>query len=147
MATNTSTLPERLKLLRAERGLSQNALADLLGLSRGIIGNYEIGARAPDYETLRQFAHFYDVSLDYLLGETDIRQRLLSEPQAQRYEKLLNEVDILPERLQTQLEESLIYADLIKKFHNLSNESIQELEKYAELLTLRDHMAQMDSLA
>ena len=53
------TFAHILKSLRNERGLSQQALADQLGIKRSTIGNYEQGTRSPDMETLEAIAaHF-----------------------------------------------------------------------------------------
>lgn len=65
---------QRLVELRTEQGLSQYKLAEMLGFSRGQIANYEQGSREPDHATLQQFADFFRVSVDYLLGRTDVRQ-------------------------------------------------------------------------
>ena len=63
---------DRLVQLRTGKGLSQYELAKSLGLSRGQISNYELGSRQPDYETLIIIANFFDVTIDYLLGRSDI---------------------------------------------------------------------------
>lgn len=59
---------KRLVLLRKNKNLSQYELARLLNLTRGQIANYEQGKRQPDYDTLKMFAEFFNVSTDYLLG-------------------------------------------------------------------------------
>ncbi|ADD02671.1 putative transcriptional regulator [Thermoanaerobacter thermohydrosulfuricus WC1] len=64
---------KRLATLRKEAGLTQKELADKLGVSRGTIGMYEIGQRDPDTETLQKLSDIFGVSVDYLLGKTDIR--------------------------------------------------------------------------
>ncbi|MFA7467151.1 MAG: S24 family peptidase [Desulfotomaculaceae bacterium] len=66
----------RLAALRKEKNISQYKLAELLMYSRGQIANYEQGKRKPDFETLGNFADFFGVSIDYLLGRTNIRQSL-----------------------------------------------------------------------
>lgn len=38
------------------------------------ISAYEKGKREPDIETLKQFAEFFNCSIDYLLGKSDIRK-------------------------------------------------------------------------
>ncbi|MEC5422358.1 helix-turn-helix transcriptional regulator [Virgibacillus sp. C22-A2] len=65
-------LKERLKQLRKEKGLSQYEAAKKLDFSRGKLANYEQGTREPDYDTLEKIADFYDCSLDYLLGRSDL---------------------------------------------------------------------------
>ena len=66
----------RLAALRKEKNISQYKMAELLMYSRGQIANYEQGKRKPDFETLGNFADFFKVSIDYLLGRTNIRQSL-----------------------------------------------------------------------
>lgn len=61
---------EILKKLRVDAGLSQSALADLIGISRSAIGMYELGNREPDFETMETIADYFDVSMDYLHGLT-----------------------------------------------------------------------------
>lgn len=73
---NTNVFGRRLAALRKERDLSQYKLAELLRYSRGQIANYEQGKRKPDFETLNNLADFFGVSMDYLLGRTNIRQPL-----------------------------------------------------------------------
>lgn len=65
---------ERLRQLRKEKGLTQADLAKLLGVSQQAIGNYESGVRQPDSGTMVKLADFFDTSVDYLLGRTDIRK-------------------------------------------------------------------------
>ena len=64
------TLSQNLKRLRAEKGITQKALAMRLNLSAGTISNYENGVHMPDLETLCMLADFYCVSLDFLLGRS-----------------------------------------------------------------------------
>jgi transcriptional regulator with XRE-family HTH domain len=59
--------------LRNEAKITQKDLANILGVSRGTIGMYEIGQRDPDTETLKKIAKFFNVSVDYLLGNTNIK--------------------------------------------------------------------------
>lgn len=58
-----------LKQLRQSRGYSQVKLAELLDVSSGLIGMYEIGKRKPSYEQLESMADFFNVSTDYLIGK------------------------------------------------------------------------------
>lgn len=67
-------LAKRLRDLREEKGLTQKDLAQILGLSsKSTITNYEQNNRDPDYETLIKIAKYFEVSIDYLLGQTDKR--------------------------------------------------------------------------
>jgi methanogenic corrinoid protein MtbC1 len=62
----------RLRELRAAASLRQKDLADALGVAQTTIANYEQGARFPDETNLRRIADHFDVSLDYLMGRTDV---------------------------------------------------------------------------
>ena len=64
-------LAKRLIKLRKEKGLSQNALAVQLGVSRSAIAGYETKGREPDIHMLISLADFYNVSVDYLIGRTN----------------------------------------------------------------------------
>ena len=63
----------RLKQLREEKGLKQPDLSRLLNASQQTISAYETGQRDPDTETLIKLSEIFDVSIDYLLGTTNIR--------------------------------------------------------------------------
>lgn len=63
--------PEILVKLRHEHKMTQQELADKIGVSRGTIGMYEIGKRDPDTETLIKIANVFNVTTDQLLGRTD----------------------------------------------------------------------------
>ncbi|RCW56565.1 MULTISPECIES: HD domain-containing phosphohydrolase [Halanaerobium] len=64
---------KRLKKLRKEDSLSQADLGEKLGYARTTIANYEQATRFPSIDTLFSIADFFEVSLDYLLGRTEIR--------------------------------------------------------------------------
>ena len=61
-------LSDRLRELRLQAGLKQEALIKYFSLSSGRYSQYETGKRKPDYELLIEFADFYGVSVDFLLG-------------------------------------------------------------------------------
>lgn len=66
---------DRIKLLRKEKGLKQRAMADAFGLALRSYQCYEYGERFPDFQGLIEIADFFDVSLDYLVGRSDVRER------------------------------------------------------------------------
>ena len=69
------SLGKRLRQLREEKCLSQKELAEIIGtVSNNDLSRYEKGERSPHYKTLIQFANYFEVTLDYLVGRTDIRQ-------------------------------------------------------------------------
>lgn len=64
---------ENLKRLRIERNLSQMELALDLGMPQSTYQQYEAGIHEAGYSVLIQLADYFDVSIDFLLGRTDIR--------------------------------------------------------------------------
>ena len=62
---------ERLRKLRKDHGISQRALAELLGISQQTYSRYERGQRNPSVETAYVLARLYHVSMDYPAGITD----------------------------------------------------------------------------
>lgn len=65
--------------LRRKARLSQQQLADGLGLSRSAIGMYETGKREPDMETLRMFSEFFGVDMNTLTSPQTAQDAELAE--------------------------------------------------------------------
>lgn len=63
----------RLKELREQKGLTQTGLAQQIGCSQNLISRTELGSAAPAADILVACAHFFGVSIDYLLCETDYK--------------------------------------------------------------------------
>ena len=61
-------VPCNLKELRATNGISQQQLADAIGLSQASIWKYENQIGEPTLDTLMKLADYFDVSVDYLIG-------------------------------------------------------------------------------
>ena len=64
---------ERIRNLREDRDLKQEDLAKLLNCTQACYSNYENGKRDVPTEVLDKLASFYNVSVDYLLGRTNIK--------------------------------------------------------------------------
>lgn len=59
------------KSLRIRENLTQEELADKLGVSRSTIGMYEAGRREPSFEDSETIADFFNVDMNYLTGKFD----------------------------------------------------------------------------
>lgn len=66
---------ERIRLLRKELGMTQKEVAEKLGIGYRAYQCYELAQRYPDFHGLINIANFFSVSLDYLVGRSDIRER------------------------------------------------------------------------
>jgi transcriptional regulator with XRE-family HTH domain len=65
---------EKLCVLRARAGLTQEALAERLGVSRQAVAKWEKGLSVPDPEKLLKLCAIFGVCADYLLGATPNKQ-------------------------------------------------------------------------
>lgn len=63
----------RLRELRNEKDLLQSDIAKIINKSERTVGFYETEERDMGTETLAILSNFFNVSIDYLLGKTDIR--------------------------------------------------------------------------
>ena len=62
---------ERLKELRTEKNIGQNALAKELNLSNASLSYWETGKQIPSAEVIFKLSQYFNVSADYLLGLKD----------------------------------------------------------------------------
>lgn len=75
----------KLQELRVEKGISQAEIAAALGITQQAYSRYERGVSELGYTNLTKFANFFDVSIDYLLGNSNfyypdtVKNALLSE--------------------------------------------------------------------
>ena len=63
----------RIKMLREEKQLTQQELADKLNSAKSTIGMYENGNRKPSYEVLIKLSEIFDCSIDYIVGTSNER--------------------------------------------------------------------------
>ena len=66
---------ERLKEIRENNDYSRKDLAAAVNVTTAAISNYENGNREPDIKTLIQISDYLNVSVDYLIGQTDVNVR------------------------------------------------------------------------
>lgn len=65
-----------LKRLRQEYGISQQRLADAIGVSQPSINKYENHNIEPEIEVLKRLADYFNTSIDYIVGHTDVRRKI-----------------------------------------------------------------------
>lgn len=63
--------------LRKKSGLSQKEFADLFNVHQTAVSQWETGKTTPDKETLIKIANYFGVSIDYLLGNTEQKEKPL----------------------------------------------------------------------
>ena len=101
----------RLAQLRKKHKMSQQALANKLNISRSAIAMWETGRCDPDIDTIKKIANIFNVSVGFLLEETNIPGT------APSHDKSIRAMDM---------------------FVELSPEAQKKVEEYIELLKLKE---------
>lgn len=65
----------RIRSLREDMDLTQKEIADFLHIKQNTYSQYENGHRQVPIDVLVKLARYYNTSIDYLVGETDKRER------------------------------------------------------------------------
>lgn len=92
---------KRIAELRKKRGMNQESLASLLGITRASLSHYETDRREPDYEILTKMANLFRVSFDDLMG------RKQDEPPAdpsKHITEFLNRVELADDSVSSRYE-------------------------------------------
>ncbi len=74
----------RLKEIRKTAKLTQNDIANVLGITREAYGMYESGKRQISLKVLDDLAQYYNVSIDYLVGRVDSQKEEMEFLEAYR---------------------------------------------------------------
>ncbi|WP_309148102.1 helix-turn-helix domain-containing protein [Enterococcus plantarum] len=82
-----SKFSERLKQLRTEKKMTQQALADLVNVNRVTYTNWENGKREPELDKVVELATVLNTTVDYLLGNSDINLLDASKEEIQNLTK------------------------------------------------------------
>lgn len=129
-----SVFSSRLKSLRKEKKLSQEDLAKKIGVLRHNIADREQERSEPDIDMLIKLSDYFNVSIDFLLGKTDIRNSFAKE-------------DILVNPIKTKnwINEELIMAGIIPTDKELSDEETDDLIKnISDAIKLIKHIKKND---
>ncbi len=144
---NKEKFANRLRTLRQNRGISTRSLATAIGLkSHGAIAQFEKGTSLPAIDTLVKLAEYFEVTLDYLVGVTDIPY-----PIPPKLVNIINNtanpselMDLLTEISQIERQESpyqLVQSKFERKtaelIAGLDEDSMMELHKFLRYLNAR----------
>ena len=89
---------EKVKKLRHEKDLTQQQLAELLGVAVSAISSYESGNRYPSYEVLISLARIFHVTTDYLLGLEKLKTVDISGLNDNEIKVILQMIEVLREK-------------------------------------------------
>lgn len=101
---------KNLRLLREENGISQQKLAEFLGTTQQAIYKYEKTDVEPDIAMLIRIADIFGVTVDFLIGNSELRgnETVYSEAELSRREQIcVNALSCLPDKLGDKITELL----------------------------------------
>lgn len=82
----------RIKDLRTEHDITQKELADYLGVTAKAISFYELGQRELSYQHLYKLSQKFDVTIDYLLGKSNIRKEIVKFEGSNKVAKITGKI-------------------------------------------------------
>ena len=119
-----SIFATRMVLLRKEKGMTQQEMANIFQKSRQAISSYETQEREPEYDFLCKMADYFNVSSDYLLGRTNDRNL--------KNDTVINDFnenyDLLPIALKN------LVSDTYRSIYSLLEKAVKNCQK--EYLTI-----------
>ncbi|MDF2521892.1 MAG: immunity repressor protein [Clostridia bacterium] len=117
----------RLITLRLEKNITQKELADILGIDKTLISQFEGEIIKPEYEIVEKLAEFFEVTTEYLCGISDMpveeKAEIKESPKAEAVITDLKPVDLKPEyiALALELQNANIAPEDIRAFINILN--------------------------
>ena len=117
----TMTFGAKLKHARQEKGLTQMQLADLIGVSKSTLANYETDNREPDMFKIKKILSVLDISSDYILGVE--KQSSPSKDEEENVDEIAKA-----------LYEWLIHTGFLKEGQNLTEQQVKGLHGLSDIL-------------
>lgn len=110
-------LLQRIDLLSAERGITRTTAFEQSGVGKNFKSNLSISK--PSAGKITQLANYFDVSVDYLIGQTE--DRGTKKPALTESQIDLNEIDP-------------VKAELIKSVLSMEREDVEKISQFFDLL-------------
>jgi len=122
------TFGERLKKLREELDMDQGEFGEIFRKSKSTISSYENNKRTPDLKLVEKFADYFNVTVDYILGISDIR----FSPDEKIKNALLNDRELYYFWEEITKREDLKL--LFKQTRNMSDEAIRSVVNFIKAI-------------
>lgn len=129
----------RLKELRKEAKITQQELAESLTISKQTVSNYESGSREPSIDILSSISSHFNVSVDYLIGVSEIKNHGLTLANNKlnglnEFMELFSEVEFIKQNIIDILND---FLDLVLR-HTANTEILRDYADILKLLNLHD---------
>ena len=106
---------ERFDSLCREKGETPTSIGTQLGFSRGTVSKWRSGKFVPGEKSLNRLAEFFGVSIDYLLGKSEIRCAEAEFDNSQRAKLILFGTEEVPEKAWWEVEQFVLKTK--NKYH------------------------------
>ena len=100
------TLEEQIKHYRKQAGLSQEKMAEKIGVSRQAITKWENGQVIPEVEKIVELSKVFDVTVDYLLKPSEIDELSVKTEILEQQQKQM----LVREQKRTQISKNIMYS-------------------------------------
>lgn len=104
-------LGEKIKSYRESKNMTQNDLANILGVSAGTVSKYESGALEPNIESLKKLAKLFEISIDELLNDEEEKFDILK----------INVLDTFREQKEMKLKGNLYHQTQVSFAYNTNH--------------------------
>lgn len=139
------TFSHRLRKLRKERKVSQKELATALHLSDVSVSRYELGTAEPSLETFHAICNYFNVTPDYLFGNTDNPSEIDKRPTveeintnmlqiAENAEKQMSLLELAADILDGKSTQKTDFATVIRLLDKLSADELSVIASVARLI-------------
>ncbi len=115
------TLGQRIRQLMEDEDISQRQMAKELNLATSTLNGYLCDTRQPDYSVLSAIARYLSVSVDYLIGNTDLQT--MNKLSAQETDLVHLFRALTPEQQELLIEQTKLYIRHNKKKAETSSHS------------------------
>jgi len=143
---------ERLKHLRRSAKLSQEEASKQLHLTRSTLSGYENGTAEPSIGTLRKIAEYFEVSLDYLMGHSNVESAAGVDLSGRSLRILATTVDaennenieLVPEKAKAGYRTGFADPEFIKVLPTFQLPFLSKQKKYRSFQISGDSMPPLD---
>lgn len=147
---------EILNELRVSKGVTQEEVANAIGVAKSTFAKYDRGEREPNFDTLKKIARYFGVTADYLLGlsnsriganddvlrETGLDDDAITALRTMRGVEALNEVLRLPSFASFIFQLFVAASEQIKQMRkmDLDNMTAEDKRTICDLINIRNVM-------